>query len=240
VLDWATARSYRQGDNPARWRGHLDKLLPARTKVRKVKHHAALPYDELPGFMVALRAQNGVSVRALEFLILTAARTGEVIGATPDEIKDQVWTVPAGRIKGGVEHRVPLSEPASPIVETMRKEHRGQFLFRGGKPAKPLSNIAMLVLLRRMGRDDLTAHGFRSTFRDWAAEHTNYPRDVIEMALAHAIESKVEAAYRRGDLFEKRRLLMTEWAPRQARHRPATAGRPAHCLSARMNAAPSG
>jgi integrase len=212
VLDWATARGYRQGENPARWRGHLDKLLPARGKVRKVKHHAALPYDELPEFMAALRAQDGVSARALEFLILTAARTGEVIGARPNEIKDKVWTVPAGRMKGGIEHRVPLSVPASAIVEKMRKGQCGAFLFAGRKRNTPLSNMAMLKLLERMNRPDLTSHGFRSTFRDWAAERTNYPREVVEMALAHAIENKVEAAYRRGDLFEKRRVLMAEWA----------------------------
>jgi integrase len=212
VLDWATARGYRQGDNPARWRGHLDKLLPARGKVRKVEHHAALPYDELPEFMMALRAQAGVSARALEFLILTAARTGEVIGARPDEIKDKVWTVPTGRMKGGKEHRVPLSAPALAVIEEVQKNNAGEFLFPGGKPKKPLSNMAMLKLLERMGRGDLTAHGFRSTFRDWAAERTNYPREVVEMALAHAIDSKVEAAYRRGDLFEKRRRLMADWA----------------------------
>jgi len=212
VLDWAAARGYREGENPARWRGHLDKLLPARTKVRKVKHHAALPYDELPDFMTALRAQEGVSARALEFLILTAARTGEVIGALPGEIKDEVWTVPAGRMKGNKEHRVPLSAQAVAIVGKMQKEHGGTFLFPGGKRDKPLSNMAMLKLLERMGRSDLTAHGFRSTFRDWAAERTSYTSEVVEMALAHAIDSKVEAAYRRGDLFEKRRLLMGEWA----------------------------
>lgn len=212
VLDWATARAYRQGDNPARWRGHLDKLLPARTKVRQVKHHAALPYDELPEFMTELRIQEGVSARALEFLILTAARTGEVIGARRDEINDEVWTVPADRMKGGKEHRVPLSAPALAIVRKLQSEHRGDFLFVGSKRGNPLSNMAMLALLKRMGRADLTAHGFRSTFRDWAAERTNYPREAVEMALAHAIDNKVEAAYRRGDLFDKRRLLMAEWA----------------------------
>jgi integrase len=224
VLDWATARGFRQGDNPARWRGHLDKLLPARTKVRQVKHHAALPYAELPEFMAALRDQDGVSARALEFLILTAARTGEVIGARSAEIKDKVWTVPAERMKAGIEHRVPLSAPAVAIVETMRKEQGGKFLFPGGKHEKPLSNMAMLALLRRMGRADLTAHGFRSTFRDWAAERTNHPREVVEMALAHAIDSKVEAAYRRGDLFEKRCLLMAEWASFCAQSKTTTRG----------------
>ena len=217
VLDWATVRGYRQGDNPARWRGHLDKLLPAPAMVRKVKHHAALPYDELPEFMAALRTQDGVSARALEFLILTAARTGEVIGARPGELKDKVWTVPAGRMKGGAEHRVPLSAPALALVETMKKEQGAEFLFPGSKRDKPLSNMALLALLDRMDRANLTAHGFRSTFRDWAAERTNYPREVVEMALAHAIGNKVEAAYRRGDLFEKRRSLMAEWAKYCAR-----------------------
>jgi len=211
VLDWAGARGYRQGENPARWRGHLDKLLPARAKVRQVKHHAALPYDELPVFMATLRAHAGVSARALEFLILTAARTGEVIGLLAAEIADKVWTVPAGRMKGSKDHRVPLPVPALAIVEKMQAEHGGRFLFPGAKRDKPLSNMAMLKLLERMGRADLTAHGFRSTFRDWAAERTNYPNEVVEMALAHAINSKVEAAYRRGDLFEKRRRLMDDW-----------------------------
>jgi integrase len=180
--------------------------------MRKVKHHAALPYDELPAFMAKLRIQGGVSARALEFLILTAARTGEVIGALPSEIKDKLWTVPAGRMKGSKELRVPLSIPAMAIVEKMRREHDGEFLFPGSKRDRPLSNMAMLALLERMGRSDLTAHGFRSTFGDWAAETTNHPGEVVEMALAHVIDNKVEAAYRRGDLFEKRRLLMLEWA----------------------------
>jgi integrase len=211
VLDWATVRGFRQGENPARWRGHLDKLLPARAKVRKVKHHAALPYDELPTFMTALRAQEGVAARALEFLILTAARTGEVIGARPGEIRDHIWTVPAGRMKASKEHRVPLSASALDVVEKV-KEQGGAYLFPGGKRDRSLSNMAMLALLDRMGRSDLTAHGFRSTFRDWAAECTNYPSEVVEMALAHTISSKVEAAYRRGDLFEKRKSLMSDWA----------------------------
>jgi integrase len=198
-------RGFRQGENPARWRGHLDKLLPARSKVRKVKHHAALPYDELPAFMTALRAHDGVAARALEFLILTAARTGEVIGAQSEEFKDKVWTVPAGRMKASKEHRVPLSAAALAIIETLRKEQGGASVSGGGKRDKPLSNMAMLALLDRMGRSDLTAHGFRSTFRDWAAECTNYSNEVVEMALAHTINSKVEAAYRRGDLFEKRK-----------------------------------
>jgi integrase len=212
VLDWATVRGFRAGDNPARWRGHLDKLLPARARVRQVKHHAALPYDEIPDFIATLRAQPGMAARALEFLILTASRTGEVIAARPDEIKGNVWTVPAGRMKGGKEHRVPLSAPALAIVDVMKTQHGSAFLFRGGKRGNPLSNMAMLTLLERMKRTDLTAHGFRSTFRDWAAERTDFPSEVAEMALAHTIGSKVEAAYRRGDLFDKRVALMDQWA----------------------------
>jgi integrase len=172
--------------------------------------------------MATLRVQDGVAARALEFLILTAARTGEVIGARPDEIKDKIWTVPAGRMKASKEHRVLLSAPALAIIQKVREEHGGTFLFPGGKRDKPLSNMAMLALLDRMGRSDLTAHGFRSTFRDWAAEQTNYPGEVVEMALAHTIRSKVEAAYRRGDLFDKRRLSMADWARFCAATKPDT------------------
>jgi integrase len=214
ILDWAATRGYRDGENPARWRGHLENLLPRKTKVRQVVHHAALPYDELPAFMAQLREQTPIAARALEFTILTAGRTGEVLAATAQEIKDRVWTVPAGRMKGGKEHRVPLAAPALAIVEqpTSETADAGKFLFPGLKRGRPLSDMAMLKLLARSGRGDLTVHGFRSTFRDWAAERTNFPREVIEMALAHAIDSKVEAAYRRGDLFQKRRQLMDAWA----------------------------
>ncbi len=212
VLDYATAKGWRSGLNPALWRGHLDKLLPARGKVRKVKHHAALPYDELPEFMVELRGQQGVAARVLEFTILTAARTGEAIGSRHSEIKGAVWTVPAVRTKGNKEHRVPLADRASAIVETARRENGGEFVFPGAREGKPLSNMAMLMLLERMGRSDLTVHGFRSTFRDWAAERTNFPNHVVEMALAHAIGDDVEAAYRRGDLFDKRHKMMEAWA----------------------------
>jgi integrase len=216
VLDWATVRGYRKGENPARWRGHLNKLLPARSKVRKVKHLTALPYAELPGFMVALRGQGGIAARALEFTILTAARTGEAIGAKWDEISltDKVWTVPAGRMKVGKEHRVPLSGPTLSILEKMKPngDAGDGLVFEGGKRGKPLSNMAMIAVLRRMGRSDSTVHGFRSSFRDWAAERTNFPSEVAEMALAHAVGDKVEAAYRRGDLFERRRRMMTAWA----------------------------
>jgi integrase len=216
VLDWAKAREYRQGENPARWRGHLDKLLPARGKVRKVQHHAALPYAELPGFMVELREQEGIAARALELAILTAARTGETIGARWREINwsERLWVIPAERMKAGREHRVPLSAPSIAILEKMPSHRHADdgFLFPGGKVGEPLSNMAFLMLLRRMGRGDLTAHGFRSSFRDWAADRTNFPSEVAEMALAHAVSGKVEAAYRRGDMFEKRRRLMAAWA----------------------------
>jgi integrase len=216
VLAWATAREYRQGENPARWRGHLDKLLPARGKVRKVEHHAALPYGELPGFLAALREQEGISARALEFTILTAARTGETIFARWSELNflDKTWTVPADRMKAGREHRVPLSARALAILQEMQAHRHADdgFVFPGGKPGKPLSNMAFLRLLQRMKRDEVTAHGFRSTFRTWAAECTSYPREVVEAALAHVIGDATEQAYQRGDMFEKRRKLMDSWA----------------------------
>jgi integrase len=214
VLDWATAREYRKGDNPARWRGHLDKLLPARSKVQRVEHHPALPYDELAGFVAMLRSQEGIAARALEFLILTATRTGEVIGGRWDEIDfgEKIWVVPAARMKAGREHRIPLSVAAVAILEGMKKIRESDFVFPGGKKGKPLSNMAMLAVLKRMDRGDLTNHGFRSSFRDWAAERTNFPREVAEMALAHTVGDKVEAAYRRGDLFQKRRQMMDGWA----------------------------
>ena len=216
VLDWAKARGHRDGENPARWRGHLDKILPPRTKVQRVKHHAALPFDALPVFMTALRSEISTSALALEFAILTASRTGEVIGAKWAELDlvEKLWTVPRERMKAGREHRVPLSERAMAILNRVRPEHVAldMFVFPGGKLGSPLSNMAFLMLLRRMKRDDLTVHGFRSTFRDWAAEHTNFPNELAEMALAHTIGNKVEAAYRRGDMFEKRRMLMDAWA----------------------------
>jgi integrase len=210
VLDWAKARGARDGENPARWRGYLDKLLPNRRKVRSVKHHAALPYTDLPAFLAGLRERDGIAARALEFAILTAGRTGEVLGARWDEIRDSVWTVPADRMKAGKLHRVPLSGRAAEILASLPRA--GAFIFPGQGGGKPLSNMALLVTLRRIGRGDLTAHGFRSTFRDWVSERTNYPREVAEAALAHAIGAKEEAAYRRGDLFDKRRRLMAEWA----------------------------
>jgi integrase len=203
VLDWATVRGYRSGDNPARWRGHLDALLPAPTKVRRVKHHAALPYAELPAFMASLGAQEGIAARCLEFVVLTAARTGEAIGARWNEIKDGVWTIPAERMKGGIEHRVPLSKQALAILDQM-KGNGSDYVFPSTIESQGLSNMAMLKLLARMDRADITVHGFRSAFRDWAAERTSYPNHVVEKALAHVVGDKVEAAYRRGDLFDKR------------------------------------
>jgi integrase len=216
ILDWARVRGYCEGENPARWRGHLDKALPARSKVRKVEHHAALAYAALPDFLIELRGQDGISARALEFLILTAARTGEVIGARWSEISlnDKTWLISGERMKAGREHRIPMSARALAILEEMYELRHADdgYVFPGAKPGKPLSNMAFLMLLRRMSRDDLTAHGFRSTFRDWAAERTNFPAAVAEMALAHTVSDKTVAAYNRSDLFERRRRLMQQWA----------------------------
>lgn len=214
VLDWATVRGYRTGDNPARWKGHLGEVLPARHQIAKARHHAALPFTQIPQFMEELRARDGISARALEFTVLTAARTGEVTGARWSEIDlaAKVWTVPAGRIKGGREHRVPLSERTLAILKSLPRE--AEYLFPGGRKGHSISNMAMDAVLRRQGYKDgrATVHGFRSTFRDWAAERTAFPNHVVEMALAHTVGNKVEAAYRRGDLFDKRRRLMADWA----------------------------
>ena len=216
ILNWATVRGFRQGDNPARWRGHLENVLPHYSKVRRVVHHAALSYVELPDFLTKLRIQEGIAARALEFAILTAARTGEVIGARWSEINltSRLWTIPADRMKAGKEHRVPLSPRACEILGAIQpsKVDDRAFIFPGSKAAAPLSNMAFLMLLRRMECGNLTAHGFRSTFRDWCAERTNFPNEVCEMALAHTVGSKIEAAYRRGDMFDKRRKLMDAWA----------------------------
>jgi integrase len=223
VLDWAAARKFREGENPARWRGHLENLLPKKSKVRRVEHHAALPYAELGAFMVELRLQEGIAARALEFAILTVGRTNEVLGAKWSEIDLQarLWTIPAERMKADREHRVPLSEPALAVLAAMQEVREGDFVFPGGRARRPLSKMAFLMLLRRMGRGDLTAHGFRSTFSDWCSEQTNFPAEVREMALAHAVGNKVEEAYRRGDLFEKRRQLADAWA-RFATHAPSS------------------
>jgi integrase len=212
ILDWAKARDYRGGENPARWRGHLDNLLPARSKVRRVVHHAALPFTEMGAFMAQLREQSTTAARALEFTILTAARTGEVLGARWDEIDldAAVWTVPPDRMKGAREHRVPLSAAALAVIERMQACRENDYIFPGDRRDR-LFGAAMDMLLRRTGQE-VTVHGFRSSFRDWAAEHTNFSREVAEAALAHTVGDKVEAAYRRGDLFDKRRRLMTAWA----------------------------
>jgi integrase len=220
ILDWARVHKYRHGDNPFRLRGHLDKLLARISKKRRVKHHPALPYAEIGAFIEKLQAEPGVAPRALEFAVLTCGRTGEVIGAKPDEfdLDKAIWTVPAERMKAGKEHRVPLSKRA---IEIVKATPAGEYVFPGRDPKAPLSNMAMLEVLRRMGRADLTTHGFRSSFKDWAAECTNYPNIVSEMALAHTVSDEVEAAYRRGDLFEKRRRLMAEWANYCAAPKPA-------------------
>jgi integrase len=211
VLDWATVRKFREGANPARWQGCLESLLPAPGKMSQVAHHPALPFAEIGGFIADLQKQNGVAPRCLEFAILTAARTSEAIGAVWSEIDEEarLWTVPAGRMKAGREHRAPLSAPALAILRALPRG--SEFLF-AGQAGRPISNMSMLMLLRRMGRRDLTVHGFRSSFRDWAAERTGFPAEVAEMALAHAVADKVEAAYRRGDLFAKRRQLADAWA----------------------------
>lgn len=210
ILDAAKARGYREGENPARWRGHIAQILPARTRLSR-GNHKAMPYEAIPEFVAKLQAREAVAALALEFTILTAARTGEVIGASWAEVdlEKAVWSIPAGRMKAGKEHRVPLSERAIEILKTVEALD-SSWLFPGGRGGK-LSGMAMAMLLRRM-KFDVTVHGFRSGFRDWAAECTGYAHEVCEMALAHVIGNKAEAAYRRGDLFEKRRRLMTEWA----------------------------
>lgn len=222
VIDWATARGYRTGENPARWKGHLDHLLMSKSSASKVVHHPALPYAELADFLVRVREQEGFAKDALEFLILTASRTSEVLNATWSELDLElaIWTIPGERMKAGREHRVPLSRRSREILEKQqlfcqgeqRSAQEKQYIFPGRRAAQPLSNMALLQLLRRIDRNDLTVHGFRSTFRDWAGECTNHPREIAEAALAHTVKDKTEAAYARGDLFDKRRVLMTDWA----------------------------
>jgi integrase len=212
VLDHAKARGLRSGENPARWRGHLDLLLPKRQRLSR-GHHPALAYDSVPAFVTDLRTRDAVAARLLEFTIVTAARSGEARGARWDEFDfdKALWTVPASRMKAGREHRVPLSGRALEIVTDMLRIRSREYVFPG-RNGRPLSDMAMLKLLQRMGHSEITVHGFRSAFRDWAAETTGFPHEVCEMALAHTVTSKVEAAYRRGDLFEKRRGLMESWA----------------------------
>jgi integrase len=210
ILDAAKARGHRQGENPARWRGHIEQILPARTRLSR-GHHKALPYAEIPAFIADLHKREALAALALEFVILTAVRTGEALGATWDEVDlvKAIWTIPAGRMKAGKEHRVPLTPRAVEILETV-KPLGSNFLFAGNNGRK-LSGMAMAMMLRRM-KVAVTVHGFRSAFRDWAAESTGFAHEVCEMALSHVIANKSEAAYRRGDLFDKRRKLMEAWA----------------------------
>jgi integrase len=200
VLNWATANGFRAGDNPARWRGHLDKLLPAKEKIAKVKHQAAMPYADVPKFMADLLSNSSLSATALTFTIFTAARTSEVINARWDEIslKDRVWTIPGERMKAGREHRVPFSDEAAALLRSLPGGEGEAFLFLNSRTWKPLSNMAMLELMKDM-RPGLTVHGFRSSFRDWAGEQTSFPREIAEAALAHSFKSKTEASYQRGD-----------------------------------------
>ncbi len=213
VLDYAKAREWRTGENPARWRGHLGKLLPPRSRITKVEHHAALPWAEVGAFMASIRASPDLAARALELLILTAVRTNEAMGAEWAEIDmaKALWTIPADRMKGKKEHRVPLSKSALALLECLREAGEGRYLFPSPRGKKPLSTRACAVLLGRMKRTDLTVHGFRSTFRDWAAERSTFPREVAEAALAHTLRNQVEAAYQRGDLLAKRAQLMEAW-----------------------------
>ena len=217
VLSWAIAGGYRHGLNPARWNGHLDLMLASPSKIMKEEHHPAVQIEQMGAFMSELRQREGIGARALELVILTACRSGEVRGAVWSEIdlKAKLWTIPAERMKAGVIHRVPLTDEAVAIIKAQPKIDNVEFVFssaRGGK----LSDMTLSQLMRRMAFKDKAGkmcvpHGLRSTFRDWCSEHTNYPREVVEMALAHTIDNKVEAAYRRGDLLEKRRPLMKDW-----------------------------
>ena len=213
VLDYATAIGVRSGDNPARWRGHLDHLLPKPNKVRAVKHHAAMAYGDVPAFMAALALREGVSARALAFTILTAARSGETREMRWAEIDldNSMWIIPAERMKAAKEHRVPLSDAALRLLG--ERGDNGDLIFNSdAKPGKPISDMSMTAVLRRMSLNGVTVHGFRSSFRDWAGETTAFPREVIEAALAHQLKDKAEAAYARGDLLDKRRQLMEAWA----------------------------
>ncbi len=212
VLDWATTSKFRQGDNPARWRGHLENLLSSPNKIAKVRHHPALPWQELGEFMADLREREGVAARAVELAILTATRSGEVRNATWAEFDAGLWVIPAARMKMGREHRIPLPTAA---VELLGKMPRlGDLVFPGTKKDKPLSDMSLTAVLRRMARNEITVHGFRSSFRDWCSESVanSFPREVCEHALAHSLPDKIEAAYRRGDLIEKRALLMQAWS----------------------------
>lgn len=216
VLDMARVSGHRAGDNPARWKGHLEYILPP-PRQREKRHHAALPFEGVPAFVASLRAREAVAALALEFLILTAARTGEVIGAEWSEVdlNQKVWTVPGSRMKAGRQHRVPLSKRAIEILEKSAggraADERDGYLFPGLGNERPLSNMALAMLMRRL-KVSATTHGFRSAFRDWCGEATGFPREVAEAALAHRVGDSAELAYRRGDALEKRRKLMEAWA----------------------------
>lgn len=213
VLDYAKARGWRTGENPALWRGHLKNILPPRQRLTR-GHHAAMPYGDVPGFLQSLTGRDAIAARALEFLILTAARSGEVLEATWSEfdLDAELWTVPAHRMKAGKEHRVPLSPRALAIVKALHETRHSDFVFPGYARGRPLSNMAFVMLMRRMKADAYTPHGFRSGFRDWAGDCTSFPRDVAEQALAHRVGDATERAYRRADALEKRRKLMMAWA----------------------------
>lgn len=212
VLDYAKSKGWREGENPARWRGHLSNILPARQKLTK-GHHPAMPYEKVPEFWSQLAELDAVSAKALQFLILTAGRTGEVLKATWDEIdlESRLWTIPASRMKARRDHRVPLTDTAVSILRPLYEYRVSQFVFPGQKPNKPLSNMALEMLMKRMRIDGASPHGFRSSFRDWAGDQTSFPREVAEAALAHRVGNEVELAYRRGDALNKRRELMLRW-----------------------------
>jgi integrase len=214
VISAAKARGEFSGENPARWKGHLEAILPKQSKLSKVKNHPALPYADLPAFMQTLRAREGIAAAALEFQILTATRPGNAVGARWSEfdLADAVWTIAGENMKGGREHKVPLSAAALSVLERMGRIRNGEFVFYGADARRPLSDAATGAVLDRMGRADIVPHGFRSTFRTWVGEKTGFPREVAEKALAHLVGDETERAYDRGDMFEKRRLLMEAWA----------------------------
>lgn len=213
VLDFARVRGWRSGENPALWRGHLQSILPVRQKLTR-GHHAALPYTEVPAFLHELRSKEAMAALALEFLILTAARSGEVLGARWEEfdLEKGIWTIPATRMKAGRLHRVPLSPVALELLQRQLTTRVSDFVFPGHKKDKPLSGMALEMQLRRMKRSDITVHGFRSSFRDWAGEETDIPREIAEAALAHVVGDATERAYRRSDALERRRGLMEMWS----------------------------
>jgi len=223
ILDWATARGFRSGENPARWRGHLKNLYPAVRKGSRVKNHAAMPYEEVGAFIAQLRAERSAAALALRFIILTGVRKKETLGTVWSEIdlQGRIWTIPADRMKGHRTHRVPLSPQAIAVLRQVAKLREGEWVFPGARGAR-VSKNAPLDLLSRLGRNDVTVHGFRSSLRDWAAECTDFPREICEVALAHLVGDETERAYQRGDLFVKRRRLMDAWG--EYASRPQVAG----------------